>query len=192
MNMMKIRVIFVRDDSPEVRPVERPVVPKADETSKNISSNLTVDSSCPPYSFSDETITRVPTNTRMNDPSITANALVTVSFGILLLNTLTCVLPLILDHRPRTMIASVVVLIPPAVDDGAEPMNISIEYRKWVPGENSPIGIEAKPALRVDIVLNIIDITLSPFVPGPFSQNPPCRGTSKAKADERPINAINA
>lgn len=119
----------------------------------------------PPYDGHDDISTMEAPSTMNIEAATTTYALWTVSCLIRLLNTRTEECPLILDHIPKNTIAIVVVLIPPAVDEGAEPMNISIEYINVVPCERSSISIVPNPALRVDIVLNINAIVLSPFVP---------------------------
>ena len=57
----------------------------------------------------------------------TIPAVFVVSFGIFLLNTLTLGAPMIFDHIDKITNAIVVVLIPPAVEEGADPINIIIE-----------------------------------------------------------------
>jgi hypothetical protein len=60
---------------------------------------------------------------------------------------------------------NVVVLIPPAVEPGPEPMNIIIEYVLIVAVDSAFRSIVAKPAFLVDIVLNAIATSLSVVVP---------------------------
>ena len=49
--------------------------------------------------------------------------------------------------------ASVVVLIPPAIDPGLPPIYIKIKKMSRVDGATCPISNSSKPALRKDIVL---------------------------------------
>lgn len=64
-------------------------------------------------------------------------------------------------HSPTTITPSVVVRIPPAVEEGAEPMNIITENNEMVVGDKSPRRIVENPALRVDIELKNSAIDLS-------------------------------
>jgi len=66
----------------------------------------------------------------------TINDLVTVSDGNLLLNARTVLRFLTLDQIPKKIIATVVVRIPPAVEEGAEPINIRTENSSNVPLES--------------------------------------------------------
>ena len=127
MNISQISPILVAIERFGVIPVDRPVVPNADATSKIIwlngcSTSLTF----PPYSLNEVTPTTMTNNVINKADEKTINDLETVSGLIDLLNIVTCFLPLSFDHRATIIIPIVVVLIPPAVDEGAEPMNISI------------------------------------------------------------------
>lgn len=81
------------------------------------------------------------------------------------MNRRTVSLPRILLHIPATAIPSVVVRIPPAVEEGAEPINIRIEKIKMVVGERSPSRIVENPALRVENELKKSAIDLSVVEP---------------------------
>lgn len=68
-------------------------------------------------------------------------------------------------QRPITTKANVVVLIPPPVDEGAEPMNIKTVKTKDVIGDKSAALIVEKPALRVERELKINATVRSPIDP---------------------------
>ena len=164
ISINKNSVNFDAIDRSGVRPVDNPVVPKADVTSKiTCIKLLSVD--LPPNSCNDERVIKEATATRNIDETKTTVDLTTVSCGILLLNALTVFLPLIFDQIDRTTIAIVVVLMPPAVEEGAEPMNIIIQYWKSVADDSVLILIVANPAFLVDIELKNRAIALSPFEP---------------------------
>jgi hypothetical protein len=76
---------------------------------------------------------KVATNTITADKKKTAKALLTVSAGIFFLCASTDCRFRIIEITPIQQIANVVVRIPPAVDDGAEPINIHTLKMDWEP-----------------------------------------------------------
>jgi hypothetical protein len=152
-----IIVIFCVRPIIGVTPVDRPVVPKAEATSKNASHELKY--VCPPEyiaSSTDDRSISVPPAIMNNDTTVATSAALTVDFGIRLLNINTLSLPLEVAHIVAITIASVVVLTPPAVDAGEEPANIMNDHRNLVLPWNILIGIVANPAFLVENVENII------------------------------------
>lgn len=81
------------------------------------------------------------------------------------MNALTSSLPRILFHNPITTNAKVVVLIPPPVDEGAEPINIKTAKINDVIGDKSAALMVENPALRVERELKISAIVRSPVEP---------------------------
>ncbi len=140
-----------------VTPVDRPVVPNAEETSKNASQApiFVVDPALTAAS-TDGTKIIVPIEIIISDVTVATSALLVTSDGIRLLNTKTLSLPLADAAIAKQTIATVVVLKPPAVEAGDEPIHIMNDQRIFVVVWNSYIGIVAKPALRVEKVENMI------------------------------------
>ena len=112
----------------EVRPLDRPVVPNAEVTS-NITSTMVY--ACP-SALTPADAKEVETDITARMFSIkaveaTTKASLTELFGIALLKADVWSLFFIYDQMVKKIIPMVVLRIPPAVDDGPEPINIIIE-----------------------------------------------------------------
>lgn len=138
--MVKIIISFPKRLSAPVRLRESPTVAAALTVSNRISSAgafVTAESS------------RVDTNITENDITVTATALYTDCFDIVLPKRETLFFPLIRETVIDKSTAAVTVFMPPAVPTGEPPMNISSKERMAVGFVKFSCGRLANPAVLV-------------------------------------------
>lgn len=134
-----------------VKPEDKPVVPKAEETSKKTSAKLNCSIGALPHIVSIEVKAATVVIPTMSKEIIkTRKAEITVSFGILRLKILMSLRPRNLLQTANKIIAKVVVLIPPAVDEGALPINIITEKVIKVVSVKACKWVVENPAFRVE------------------------------------------
>ena len=199
MNMVRIKKSWVPMFNIGVTPADRPVVPKAEATSKKMSVKFISSLGTLPHMVSNDVMAIKETMTTIIMEIIkTKNEEITVSFGILRLKILMSLLPLNFDQTAKIIIAKVVVRIPPAVDEGAEPMNIITEKiisEVWV--KNCKLVV-ANPAFLVEKEWKMMAIIRSPLDPKgekPLTnsvrfQIPFDDATSKVVVNKKPIRKI--
>ncbi len=121
-------------------PVESPTVPKAD----TISNKELIKGVC------SKAIRMVVATTTIVTPStIKVNAFKTVCIGILFLNKMVSLEPLICDKTAINIIPKVVTLTPPAVEPGEPPINIRKTENTFEISLSPPRFNVEKPAVLV-------------------------------------------
>ena len=141
MNISKQSISLDKEDNCEVMPVESPTVANADTVSNNIDSSEMF------VCISDKLIITDETNIK----NIAENAIAVALYTVFLFNL--CLLIVVSVCPAKTLItvdiitAIVVVLIPPPVEEGEAPINISIIVMIFVISYSWSIGTEKKPAV---------------------------------------------
>jgi len=152
-NIVIIITIFEAIDSDEVMPVESPTVAEAETTSKNICIDV--------KPVSKNMIAVVERKVMPRKRTKIASALFTISLGMVLLETSTWFFSLIIVLMLINMTAKVVVLIPPPVEPGEAPINMSNIMKSMVAGLNLDMSTELKPAVLVVVLWNTDAIIFS-------------------------------
>ena len=123
----------------EVIPIDNPTVQNAD-TCSNI---ILVSPRCPSVIVNKNIPNKTPPKVKRN----TLSARFNISTGIVCLNSSTRFRPLIVDIALTNTNVNVDVLIPPAVEPDAPPINIRNNNINRVGRANSPISIILNPAV---------------------------------------------
>ena len=141
INMIRMITSLLPSHRSGVIPVESPTVPNAETTSNRTCIKL--------YCGSMTQSRKLPTHTTDIDKSVMMEALATVPLEIALRNAPTCfLLNMALASWIRTK--NVVVLIPPPVDPGDAPINISTQSTNSPALVKLPMGYVENPAVLAD------------------------------------------
>ena len=149
-NMIATRINRPAQLTSEVIPVDNPTVAKALMTSNPIQVIRPLPSGT---GMSDSVIISiiVVAMTMVRQTTRSENTCTMVLWGIVRPNPPTWSRPLMRDPINSSMNASEVVLIPPAVEPGDPPMNISTIITRSIGSDRAPISSVLKPAVRVVI-----------------------------------------
>ena len=142
-NIVNTKINLLKSWRCGVIPVDNPTVPKAETTSKSTCARLRLGSIM--------LIKKVFMHTRAMASDVITKALMILSVGIFLLKAV----QLLLVERAYTLlkiVKVVVVLIPPPVEPGEAPINISIISTKSPALVNVPRGYVLKPAVLAEVL----------------------------------------
>ena len=144
INIVTTRISLEKSVKSGVIPVDKPTVPNAETTSNSIFKKSVFDS--PMHNNKVESITT------FNPKIIITNAFAIISLGIVLRKAVHLRFA-VMDMTARTSVKQVVVLIPPPVEPGDAPINISIITINNPAEENSDIGKVENPAVLAEVLV---------------------------------------